>query len=108
MFNVGSAVPRREMVLAMEKIGALLKGRAGDVVIRGHTDARPFRDAQNDNWRLSAARAHSAYFMLVKGGLQDPRVKQISGFADRRPQVLDDPLADQNRRIEILLQDGKG
>jgi chemotaxis protein MotB len=108
MFNVGSAVPRREMVLAMEKIGALLKGRPGDVVIRGHTDARPFRDTQNDNWRLSAARAHSAYFMLVKGGLEDTRVKQISGFADRRPQVPDDPMADQNRRIEILLQDGKG
>jgi chemotaxis protein MotB len=108
MFNVGSAVPRREMVLAMEKIGGLLKGRPGDVVIRGHTDARPFRDTQNDNWRLSAARAHSAYFMLVKGGLEDTRVKQISGFADRRPQVLDDPMADQNRRIEILLQDGKG
>jgi chemotaxis protein MotB len=92
----------------MEKIGALLKGRPGDVVIRGHTDARPFRDTQNDNWRLSAARAHSAYFMLVKGGLEDTRVKQISGFADRRPQVPDDPMADQNRRIEILLQDGKG
>ncbi|WP_377298450.1 MotB family protein [Rhizobium sp. SGZ-381] len=108
MFNLGSAVPRREMVLAMEKIGGLLKGRPGEVVIRGHTDARPFRDPQNDNWRLSAARAHSAYFMLVKGGLEETRVKQISGFADRRPQVPDDPMADQNRRIEILLQDGKG
>lgn len=107
MFNVGSAVPRREMVLAMEKIGQLLQQRQGDVVIRGHTDGRQFRGTSNDNWRLSAARAHSAYFMLVSGGLQEARVKQISGFADRRPQVQDDPLADQNRRIEILLEDGK-
>ncbi|MBT9371929.1 MotB family protein [Rhizobium sp. CSW-27] len=107
MFNIGSAVPRREMVLAMEKIGALLKQRQGDVVIRGHTDGRQFRDTGNDNWRLSAARAHSAYFMLVKGGLEETRVKQISGFADRRLQVPDDPLADRNRRIEILLEDGK-
>jgi chemotaxis protein MotB len=108
MFNVGSAVPRKEMVLAMEKIGQLLQKRAGDVVIRGHTDARQFKGTANDNWRLSAARAHSAYFMLVNGGLQEARVKQISGFADRRPQVSDNPLADQNRRIEILLEDGKG
>lgn len=107
MFNVSSAVPRKEMVLAMEKIGAILKERRGDVVIRGHTDARPFKSADNDNWRLSAARAHSAYFMLVKGGLAEDRVKQISGFADRRPQVPDDPMADQNRRIEILLEDDK-
>ncbi|MCO5733029.1 MotB family protein [Rhizobium sp. SSA_523] len=107
MFDVGSAVPRRELVLAMEKIGQILQQRRGDVVIRGHTDARPFKDATNDNWRLSAARAHSAFFMLVKGGLADGRVKQISGFADRRPQVPDDPMAPQNRRIEILLEGGE-
>ncbi len=107
MFNVGSAVPRRELILAMEKIGSILKARPGDIVLRGHTDARPFKDATNDNWRLSAARAHSAYFMLVKGGLAEDRVKQISGFADRRPQVASNPMADQNRRIEILLEDGK-
>lgn len=107
MFNTSSAVPRKELVLAMEKIGSILAKRPGDVVIRGHTDARPFKDNSNDNWRLSAARAHSAYFMLVKGGLEEDRVKQISGYADRRPQVPDDPLAPQNRRIEILLADGK-
>lgn len=107
MFNVGSAVPRRELVLAMEKIGAILKERRGDVVIRGHTDARPFKSGENDNWRLSAARAHSAYFMLLKGGLTEDRVKQISGFADKRLQVPENPMADQNRRIEILLEDGK-
>ncbi len=92
----------------MEKIGSILKERKGDVVIRGHTDARQFKGAGNDNWRLSAARAHSAYYMLVNGGLEEARVKQISGFADRRPQVTDNPLADQNRRIEILLQSDKG
>ncbi|MFD1746007.1 MotB family protein [Rhizobium helianthi] len=107
MFDIGSAVPRRELVLAMEKIGNILKERKGDVLIRGHTDARPFKSGENDNWRLSAARAHSAYFMLVKGGLAEDRVKQISGFADRRLQVPENPLADQNRRIEILLEDGK-
>jgi chemotaxis protein MotB len=107
MFNVGSAVPKRDMVLAMEKIGAILKGRKGDVLIRGHTDGRQFKGAGNDNWRLSSARAHSAYFMLVNGGLDEARVKQISGYADRRLQKPDDPLADQNRRIEILLQSDK-
>ncbi|MGI2032568.1 MotB family protein [Rhizobium panacihumi] len=108
MFNLSSAVPRREMVLAMEKIGEILKDRKGDVVIRGHTDGRPFTTEGNDNWRLSSARAHSAYFMLVKGGLAEDRVKQISGFADRRLQVPDDPFADANRRIEILLEADKG
>ncbi|MCJ8520847.1 chemotaxis protein MotB [Pseudorhizobium tarimense] len=108
MFNIGSAVPRKEMVLAMEKIGQILKDRKGDVLIRGHTDSRQFKGSENDNWQLSMSRAHSAYYMLVRGGLAEARVKQVSGFADRRLQVPDDPLAAANRRIEILVQADKG
>ena len=108
MFNIGSAVPRREMVLAMEKIGQILKDRKGSIVLRGHTDGRQFKGTENDNWRLSMARAHSAYYMLVHGGLAEDRIKQVSGFADRRLQVADDPLAAANRRIEILLQADEG
>lgn len=108
MFNVGSAVPRREMVLAMEKIGAILQSREGSILIRGHTDGRQFRSGTNDNWRLSMERAHSAYFMLVRGGVSEERIKQVSGFADRRLQVPEDPLANQNRRIEILIEAEEG
>ena len=108
MFNVGSAVPRRELVLAMERLGQILQEKQGRIVIRGHTDARPFRGTENDNWRLSMARAHSAYYMLVRGGLSEDRVEQVSGFADRRLQVPEDPFADANRRIEILIEAEQG
>ncbi|MCJ8149432.1 MotB family protein [Shinella sedimenti] len=104
MFNIGSAVPRQEMVLAMEKIGKILEGRPGAIAIRGHTDARPFAGGKNDNWRLSMDRAQSAYYMLVRGGLEEKRVSQVTGFADRRLQVAEDPMAAANRRIEILIQ----
>ncbi|MXN50195.1 MotB family protein [Shinella sp. AETb1-6] len=104
MFNIGSAVPRQEMVLAMEKIGKILEGRPGAIAIRGHTDARPFAGGKNDNWRLSMDRAQSAYYMLVRGGLEEKRVSQVTGFADRRLKVADDPMAAANRRIEILIQ----
>ncbi|NVP54986.1 flagellar motor protein MotB [Mycoplana rhizolycopersici] len=103
MFNVGSALPKKEMVVAMEKIGKILAERGGAIAIRGHTDARPFR-GNGDNWQLSAARAQSAYYMLVRGGLDEKRVSQVSGFADRRLKVPEDPMADANRRIEILVQ----
>lgn len=106
MFGVGSAVPNRDMVLAMEKIGNILKGRKGSVIIRGHTDGRPFAGRSGDNWSLSMDRAHAAYFMLVRGGLDEKRIEQVSGFADRRLQVPEDPLDPANRRIEILIQDG--
>ena len=108
MFGVGSAVPEKDMVIAMEKIGKLLSARTGAIAIRGHTDGRPFKKGVYDNWRLSSDRAQSAYYMLVRGGLAESRVSQISGFADKRLQVPKDPLAPANRRIEILLQTDRG
>jgi chemotaxis protein MotB len=108
MFNIGSAIPKRDLVLAMEEIGSALSGRDGVVVIRGHTDARPFQSGESDNWRLSTDRAHSAYYMLVRGGLAEDRVVQVSGFADRKLRVPEDPYSDANRRIEILVQAGAG
>ena len=104
MFEIGSAVPSRELVLAMEKIGRIVNGQKGNVVIQGHTDARPFRSATYDNWRLSTARAHAAYYMLVRGGVDERRITEVAGFADREPKVKADPFAASNRRIEILLE----
>jgi chemotaxis protein MotB len=106
MFDLGSAVPRRETVLAMAKVAEVLKSKAGSIVIRGHTDSKPYRGGKDDNWSLSMERAHAAYFMLMRGGLDENRVKQLSGFADRRPQAVDNPEDGTNRRIEILIADG--
>jgi chemotaxis protein MotB len=108
MFNVGSAVPRKEMVQVMEKLGEILKARQGAVVIRGHTDGRQYKGADNENWRLSMDRAQAAYYMLVRGGLGEQRVSQVSGFADRKLKLPDDPLNAANRRIEILVQADQG
>ncbi|TIN17226.1 MAG: MotB family protein, partial [Mesorhizobium sp.] len=93
MFEVGSALPRRELVLAMEKIGRIVNSQKGTISINGHTDARPFRSDSYDNWRLSTARAHSAYYMLVRGGVDERRITEVAGFADRQPKVAADPLA---------------
>ena len=104
MFNVGSAVPGRDLVVAMAKIGELLAKRPGAIAIRGHTDSRPFTSGNDDNWRLSAARAHSALFMLVRGGVPEERIVQVSGFADRRLKDPENPYSEVNRRIEILVE----
>jgi chemotaxis protein MotB len=103
MFEIGSALPRRELVLAMEKIGRIVNGQKGTISVNGHTDARPFRSDSYDNWRLSTARAHSAYYMLVRGGVDERRITEVAGFADRRPKDPADPMASANRRIEILM-----
>jgi chemotaxis protein MotB len=102
MFEIGSAVPRRDLVLAMEKIGKTLAQHTGSVSINGHTDGRPYK-GDYDNWRLSTARAHATYYMLVRGGLEETRIRAVAGYADRRLKLPEDPYAAVNRRIEILL-----
>jgi chemotaxis protein MotB len=107
MFAIGSAEPQAKVVRIMEKIAESLKDRPGSIVLRGHTDARPFKSATYDNWRLSSARAQMAYYMLVRGGLPESRFERVEGYGAHQPRVPSDPLASENRRIEILLRPQK-
>ena len=50
------------------------------------------------------SRAQIAYYMLVRGGVEESRFDRIEGHADRGLKVPGDPNAAQNRRIEILLK----
>jgi len=105
MFAVGSAEPRPELIRVIDKIGPLLTKRQGMIVVRGHTDNRPYRSETYDNWRLSTARAQMAYYMLVRSGVDALRIEHVEGYADRRPKLPNDPAAAQNRRIEILIRE---
>jgi chemotaxis protein MotB len=107
MFAIASAKPQAALVHYMEKIGAVLRTRPGTIIISGHTDGRPFRSDTYDNWRLSSARAQMAYYMLVRGGIDEKRVERIEGHADHDLKVPNDPEAAENRRIEILLRETK-
>lgn len=105
MFEIGSARPSAETIHLVETVAALLKEKPGTIVIRGHTDARPYTGGEYDNWRLSSARAQMAYHMLLRGGLDETRVESIEGFADRRLRDPQNPNGAENRRIEILLRE---
>ena len=103
MFETGSAEPRPEAMKLMQTIANVVQTRQGGVVVRGHTDSRPYRNRYYDNWQLSTARAHFARYMLVRGGLEEKRIRKVEGVADREPRNRQDPQAAENRRIEILL-----
>ena len=104
MFSIASAEPRPELVVLLQEIGRILSAREGGIVVRGHTDGRPYRTEAYDNWRLSTSRAHAARFMLVRGGVAEARFEKIEGHADREPRNRADPDAAENRRIDILLR----
>lgn len=105
MFSISSSKPRPEMIALMEKLAETLEPLSSRIVIRGHTDSRPFRTGTRDNWSLSTARAQMAYYMLRRAGLSDDRFQKIEGFADRDPLDPKNPESPENRRIEIFLYD---
>jgi chemotaxis protein MotB len=104
MFPIGSAAPTGDARALFERVAGVLAERNGHVVVRGHTDARPFRGEDSDNWMLSFARAHATKEALVSSGVSEKRIVRVEGLADREPSRPDDPLADENRRIEILYE----
>ncbi len=107
MFAIGSAEPQPRVVKMMAAIAASLRNLPGPIIVRGHTDARPYRSATYDNWRLSSARGQMAYYMLIRGGLPEKRFERVEGYADHRLKDPSHPLAAENRRIEILVREAK-
>jgi chemotaxis protein MotB len=104
MFAIGSAKPGAGLIDLVSVIGKILAKQAGDVIIRGHTDSRQYKMGHYDNWQLSTARAHLASYMLIRGGLDENRIKSIEGHGSASPLISSDPLSDSNRRVEFLLR----
>ena len=104
MFKIASAEPSPQLVLVLERIGNLINKHPGKLVVRGHTDGRRYSGDAHGNWRLSVNRANMAYFMLLRAKVEDNRFLAVEGYADRNLRNKTDPLAAENRRIEILIK----
>jgi chemotaxis protein MotB len=104
-FQSGSPAPSevgKEMIVKLaEELGKL----PNDLLIEGHTDARPF-GARVDytNWELSVDRANSARRLMEVSGLRAGQVVQVRGFADRNLRQPDDPAAASNRRVSVIVK----
>jgi chemotaxis protein MotB len=74
------------------------------IMIRGHTDSRPFDDPNNmNNWMLSSGRAEETRRVLAGGGVKETRFERIEGVADRDPLIVKDRTDPRNRRVSITL-----
>jgi chemotaxis protein MotB len=103
MFPFGSAVPNDKARLLLQKVAPVLARMTQDVSIAGHTDAAPFAGSGRTNWELSADRANATRRLLVDSGLQESRIRSVTGNAERDLAIPSDPLAAANRRIAIVV-----
>jgi chemotaxis protein MotB len=103
MFAFGSAVPNDKARLLLQKVAPVLTRMTQDISIAGHTDAAPFMGSGRTNWELSADRANATRRLLIEAGLQESRIRSVTGNAERDLAVPNEPLAAANRRISIVV-----
>ena len=106
MFALGTTILRPEARELLAIIAASLAQKPVQMIVRGHTDAVPYRDdTVANNWSLSAGRAEATRQALLTRGLDETRFDRIEGVADREPLIVDDPFDPRNRRMSILILD---
>ena len=103
MFSTGSAAPTPKAREILQLVTENIIDIPNRIAIEGHTDAAPFRGAQNTNWELSTDRASSARRTLEASGLGPERIARVVGYADQELYNPLDPKDARNRRISIIL-----
>ena len=105
MFDLGTNILRPNAANLIDKIVSVLKVVPNKLIIRGHTDSRPFINSQfENNWTLSADRAEATRLYLQNSGIDKKKFVKIEGVADAEPYVPDDLMDPRNRRINIILK----
>jgi chemotaxis protein MotB len=102
-FDVGSAKVKGETVQLLTKISDEVGKMANNVIVEGHTDARPYVTPGYSNWELSADRANATRKLLEEHGLRKDQVREVRGYADRHLRSPDKPTDFSNRRVSILV-----
>ena len=106
MFHLGSTVLVPEARELIGIIGETVASDGAQMIVRGHTDALPWRGgAGANNWSLSTGRAEATRQQLMVSGVAEARFDRIEGVADRELLVASDPADPRNRRMSILLLD---
>lgn len=108
-FKSGSAELADDYYDVIEEIREVLIEKPGKIEVQGHTDNLPIRSSRyRNNWDLSAMRASSVAFELMRGGEISERRFEVAGFSDTKPLVSNDTAANRirNRRVEIVIQQG--
>ena len=91
----------------------MLQARPEKIVLRGHTDSRPYKSGTYDDWRLSTDRANLAIHLIRGGlrreagssnrGLRGHRAQVTAGPEGRRRQAHRDPAAGGRLLVRRLL-----
>lgn len=102
-FEPGSAKLLQKSAVILVTIAKELGNLKNRLVIEGHTDAAFSGTSAYSNWELSADRANAARQLMEVSGLYDRQVREVRGFADQFPMIIDNPFDTRNRRVTVTV-----
>jgi chemotaxis protein MotB len=102
-FEPGSRKLLQKSAIILITIARELGTLENKLVIEGHTDASFAGTGAYSNWELSSDRANSARALMEVSGLWKGQLRDVRGFADRFPMIVDNPNDRRNRRISLVV-----
>lgn len=104
LFPNGSAAMYDQTRQLLTKVAEIVAKLPNKIEITGHTDSKQFAPGSTyTNWDLSSDRANASRRVLVANGIDEGRISEVVGKADRDP-LVEDPSDPTNRRISIILK----
>ncbi len=104
MFPGGSGQMYPQTRQLVQQVAKALAKLPNKLSISGHTDGTPFAAGSGrDNWDLSSERANATRRALITGGIDEKRIQDVVGKADRDPLAPDQPGSPRNRRVSMVL-----
>ena len=108
-FGSGSAEVVASFKPVLWRLGEIIEGMEGRVVVAGHTDNIPISTSRfRSNWELSAGRAVSVVHELLWQTAMPLERFLVQGHGETHPVAPNDTSAGRarNRRVEIILTQG--
>lgn len=102
-FEPGSAKLLQKSAIILVTIAKELGRLDNRIVVEGHTDAAFSGGQDYTNWELSADRANSARQLMEVSGLWEDQIREVRGFANQFPMIVENPMDTRNRRISIVV-----
>lgn len=109
-FQSGSSSPSENGKDIIAQLARELGKLPNQLLIEGHTDARPFSRGDYSNWELSTERANASRRLMESSGLRPGQIVQVRGFAANELRDREHPESAANRRVSVIVryQPGNG
>lgn len=106
LFDEGSASIKPEAEKTMTEIVKVLTKIDNPVIIEGHTDSTPIKNAKYpSNWELSTARATNIISYIMRHGEISPKRLSAVGYGEYMPIADNTSISGRmlNRRVDIIV-----